>query len=531
MDPHAAAPTTPASPAAHAPPAAPAAPAAPDDAVATVRFVWRGRGVELRDVPPTLTVLDWLREDRGARGTKEGCAEGDCGACAVVLAEPDDAAPGAGAPARLRWRAVNACIRFVASLDGCALFTVEDLRAPDGSLHPAQQAMVDCHGSQCGFCTPGFVMSMFALYNEHEARPVSRAQAKAALSGNLCRCTGYRPILQAAEQMSAYPPRLPDEAALAARLAALRDDRMRRIESADGVTLRPARLDDLLAARRDRPDAQVLAGGTDVGLWVNKQHRRFAAILDLSGVRALQRIEPRGDGLAIGAAVRLHEAYARLVADRPQLAGFADRFASLPVRNSGTLGGNVANGSPIGDSMPLLIALGAAVELARMDGAPGSGAGAIRVRTLALEDFYLGYRRTALAADELVTHVLVPGAPDAHELLRAYKVSKRFDQDISAVCVAIRLRVVDGRVAEARIGVGGMAAVPARARATEAVLLGREWTEQAARDAADRLRAEFAPIDDLRASGAYRREVAGNLLHRFWLDSQGVATDLEALPT
>ena len=521
-----------------------------------VRFMWRGAAVRLAQPSPTLTVLDWLREAQHATGTKEGCAEGDCGACTVVLAELDED----GGADRVRWRAINACIRFVASLHGCALYTVEDLRAPDGSLHPVQQALVDCHGSQCGFCTPGFAMSMFALYNERQARAVSREAARSALSGNLCRCTGYRPILDAAEAMSAYPARHVDEAALARRLRALQadagldaphathaggvasagsaahpaggPDAGRRplgdgglcVQGPDGLTLRPATLPGLLAARRARPGAQVVAGGTDVGVWVNKRHRRFAEVLDVTGVRALQRIDEDSEAIAFGAAVRLREAYDRLAAEWPQLAGFADRFASLPVRNAGTLGGNVANGSPIGDSMPLLIALGAAVELSRLD-----AHGAVQARTLALEDFYLGYRRTALGADELLTRVIVPRRAPAPqgELLRAYKIAKRFDQDISAVCVAVRLGIERGTVAHARIGVGGMAAVPARARATEAALVGRAWDEAGARAAAACLRAEFSPIDDLRASAAYRHEVAGNLLVRLWLDSRGVPANLE----
>ena len=514
-----------------------------------LRFVFRGEVVTVHDVPPTLTVLDWLREHRRHTGTKEGCGEGDCGACTVAVAELSDACDGLPRPpagtsdAPLRVRAVNACIRFLSSLDGCALFTVEDLRAPDGSLHPVQQALVDHHGSQCGFCTPGFAMSLWALYQEramHDATPagfraISRGEARTALSGNLCRCTGYRPILDAAEALHTHPTRTIDAPALAAQLrslAAARKGRGARIASSAGTTLRPATLAELLAARRDAPDAQLMAGCTDVGLWVNKQHRVFGTVIDTTSVAELAIVSRTTDGLSVGAAVRLTDAYAALVAAWPQLVDFADRFASVSVRNSGTLGGNVANGSPIGDSMPLLIALGARVELARMD-----AGGQIHQRRLPLEDLYLGYRRTALAADELLTRVLVPGpvepmppgagTPPHGEWVRAYKVSKRFDQDITAVCVAMRLELRHGVVAAARIGVGGMAAVPARARETEATLVGSAWDEAAAGRAARRLRAEFHPIDDMRATAQYRRDVAAALVRRSWLESQGVEANLE----
>ncbi len=472
----------------------------------TIRFIRRGERVTLGNVPPERTLLEVLRDDLGATGTKEGCGEGDCGACTVVLAQ----AEGQG----LRWRAINSCIRLAHSIDGLALWTVEDLAAADGAPHPAQEAMVQCHGSQCGFCTPGFVMSLFGMYQNHCARgaAITREVAQADLSGNLCRCTGYRPILDAAQQMAALPPVRVDEAKLLAQLKAL--------EAAEPgqapAYLLPTTLAELLALRAAHPQAQLVAGCTDAGLWVTKQHKRFDQVLDVTRVAELRRIEsgPVGaqglDGVSIGAAVTLADAFAALVAQRPQLQTFSERFAGLPVRNSGTLGGNVANGSPIGDSMPLLIALGAQVVLA----GPGGE------RALALEDFYTGYRQTVLAPGEVLARILVP-APVEGELMRVYKVSKRFDDDISAVCLAVNLRLRGAHVLAARIGAGGVAATPARARATEALLQGQPWTEAAARAAGDSLRAEFAPISDMRASAAYRQQVLGNLMRRFWLESQG----------
>ena len=454
----------------------------------TIRFVRRGQLASVGNVTPSRTLLEVLREDLGACGTKEGCGEGDCGACTVVVAEPDGE--------RLRYRAINSCIALASSVDGKALWTVEDLAAEDGTLHPAQEAMVQCHGSQCGFCTPGFVMSLFGMYQNHER--VTRELAVEELSGNLCRCTGYRPILDAAMQMKSLPRAAVDEATI---LELLRRPR----EGFAGMTL-----PQLLQERAANPQAQVVAGTTDVGLWITKQHRQFDAVLDVTRCAELRRIERYDNHLAIGAAATLTDAFAALVEERPQLKAFANRFAGLPVRNAGTLGGNVANGSPIGDSMPLLIALGAHVVLMSVRGH----------RSLPLEDFYTGYRQTQLAADEIVAWIKVP-RPRAGEFVRAYKVSKRFDDDISAVCLCIAMTLEAGAVAQVRIGAGGVAATPARARSTEAILAGRPWTEAAARAAGDALRAEFQPISDMRASAAYRAEVLGNLMQRFWLESGG----------
>ena len=472
-------------------------------------FVHRGQLVTLSHVPPDRTLLELLREDLGLTGTKEGCGEGDCGACTVVLG---DAVHG-----RVRYQAVNACIRLAHSLNGMALWTVQDLAQADGTLHPAQQALLQCHGSQCGFCTPGFAMSMFALYQNNvcQGRPVSRALAQEALSGNLCRCTGYRPILDAAQQMGSLRPVQVDEAELLqklelATLASVSPE-------ADWIYIAPTTQAELLAARAAYPQAQVVAGATDVGLWITKQHRQFAQVLDVTRAAELRRIEEDGAVLRIGAAVTLTDAFAALQRQWPQLQRFAARFAGLPVRNAGTLGGNVANGSPIGDSMPLLIALRAQVVLASMRGE----------RTLALEDLYTGYRQTALAPDELLVRIVVP-RPAPEGLLRAYKVSKRWDDDISAVCLALHLDIADGVVRRASIGAGGVAATPARARQTEALLTGQPWTEALAQRAGEALQAEFTPISDMRASGAYRRTVLAGLMRRYWLESQGqTAVSLE----
>ncbi len=474
----------------------------------------------LGNVPPDRTLLEVLREDLGCTGTKEGCGEGDCGACTVVLGEAD----GHG---KVRYSAVNSCIRLAHSIDGMALWTAEDLAedpliqpvtastqpAEGSSLHPVQEAMVQCHGSQCGFCTPGFVVSLFGMYQNRvcQGQSISRAQAQQDLSGNLCRCTGYRPILDAAQHMTQLPPMAVNEAALLQKLElfALTP----QAPEANLAYIAPTTQAELLAARAAHPQAQVVAGATDVGLWVTKQHRQFAQVLDVTRAAELRRVDEAPEHIAIGAAVTLTEAFARLTAQWPSLAEFAHRFAGLPVRNSGTLGGNVANGSPIGDSMPLLIALRAQVVLASQ--ARGE-------RALPLEALYTGYRQNVMAADELLVRIVVP-KPTRSEQIKAYKISKRFDDDISAVCLVLNLDIADGTVQRASIGAGGVAATPVRAQQTEAALQGKPWTEATVQQAMRVLQAEFSPISDMRASGDYRRTVLGNLLQRFWLESQGGA--------
>jgi xanthine dehydrogenase small subunit len=491
-----------------------------------IQFIRRDQRVSLSNVAPDRTLLDLLREDLGCTGTKEGCGEGDCGACTVVTGEPE----GDG----LRLRAVNSCIRLAHSVNGLALWTVEDLAQVDpphpaqtdelhpaqkDKLHPAQRAMVACHGSQCGFCTPGFVMSLFAMYHNHvsQGRTITRALAQEELSGNLCRCTGYRPILDAAQTMGSLPRRTLDTANLLSKLKLLEQDRRAVVANlaSNPAYLAPTTLVDLLQARAAHPKAQLVAGCTDVGLWVTKQHRQFGQVLDLTRTAELRRVEHYPQHLAIGAAVSLVDAFAALADGWPQLSTFANRFAGLSVRNSGTLGGNVANGSPIGDSMPLLIALGAHVVLMRWRD------GQLQHRELPLQQLYTGYRTNVMAADELLAWIKVP-RPVAGGQLRVYKISKRFDDDISAVCLAINLRLVDGVVQSASIGVGGVAATPVRAIKTEASLAGRTCGSATFEHANNVLQSEFSPISDMRASAAYRRQALGGLMQRFWLESQGM---------
>ncbi len=468
-----------------------------------IRFLLNGDPVTVTGIRPATSVLTLLRERLRHTGTKEGCAEGDCGACTVVIGEAVDG--------RLRLRTVNACIRFAPTLDGKALFTVEGLKRMAGGLHPVQQAMVDCHGSQCGFCTPGFVMSLWGQYVDHTAagtRP-DRTALCTALSGNLCRCTGYKPILEAGERMFDLPPSVFDPAPILTALAALRRPDTLDIRHDGGRFLAPRSLAEALRLRAEHPDATVLAGCTDIGLWVNKQLRELPAILYVGEVEALKCIIEDDEAITVGAGVSLEDAYAALARAYPAVRQMWERFASLPIRNAGTLGGNIANGSPIGDSMPWLIAVGAQVTLAREGGQ----------RTLALEDLYLDYMKKDLRLDELVTAIRVP-RPRPETVFRTYKLSKRYDSDISAVCAAFAFTYKEGRIAQPRVAFGGMAATPRRATRCENALRGQPWTEATVRAAMAALADDFTPLSDMRAASAYRQLGAANLLYRFYLETR-----------
>ncbi len=472
-----------------------------DSPSAPVRFVLDGEVVSAGDAAPTTTLLQYLRGPLGRCGTKEGCAEGDCGACTVVVGELN----GNG----IEYRAVNSCIRFLPTLDGREVVTAESL-APGGVLHPVQVAMLDNHASQCGFCTPGFVMSLFALYL-NETAP-TREEVVDALSGNLCRCTGYRPIIEAALKMHDYPE--PGTWSRADAQSRARLDALRSIQRTGGLKHEgfhaPKNLDELAEAYSQNPQSLILAGGTDIGLWATKHLRELPPLIYVGEVAELQKIETRGGALEIGAAVNLVEAFDAIVARYPMLAELANRFASVPIRNSGTLCGNIANGSPIGDSMPVLIALGSTVVL-RKGGA---------VRELPMEELYLGYQKKALAPGEFVQAVRVP-LPKKDQIVASYKISKRFDQDISAVCSAYVLEVEGGVIRSARIAHGGMAAVPQRALATEAALIGKPWSRETLDAARAKLVADYRPLGDMRASADYRLHVTGNLLLRLYEEQSG----------
>ncbi|NWB26327.1 xanthine dehydrogenase small subunit [Pseudomonas gingeri] len=455
---------------------------------------------------PNLTVLDYLREHLGKPGTKEGCASGDCGACTVVVGElhTDDAGT-----ERIRYRSLNSCLTFVSSLHGKQLISVEDLKH-QGQLHSVQKAMVECHGSQCGFCTPGFVMSLFALQKNSEAPDSHKAHE--ALAGNLCRCTGYRPILAAAAQACRNKPADQfdaREAQTIARLKAIAPTETGELNSGDKRCLVPLTVADLAELYGSHPEARLLAGGTDLALEVTQFHRALPVMIYVGNVAELKRVETFDDRLEIGAATPLSDCYAALKAEYPDFGELLQRFASLQIRNQGTLGGNIGNASPIGDSPPLLIALNAQLVLRK-------GA---QSRTLALEDYFIDYRVTARQESEFIEKIIVPRA-SAEQRFRAYKVSKRLDDDISAVCAAFNLRVENGVVADARIAFGGMAATPKRARACETALVGAAWNLASIERACRALTEDFTPLSDFRASKEYRLLSAQNLLRKYFIELQ-----------
>jgi xanthine dehydrogenase small subunit len=466
-----------------------------------IRFLLGRNKVEIADVDPTTTVLEWLRGSARRCGTKEGCAEGDCGACTVVLVEADGTS-----------RSVNSCIQFLPTLDGKQLLTVEDLKAEDGALHPVQRAMVDAHGAQCGFCTPGFVMSLYQLHRSYDGPlPPSRETLDRALGGNLCRCTGYRPILEAGVKMFDTPA-APDkrDSDLAAQLASLARDKGLAYRAHEKTFLAPRSLDELADALADRPNARILAGGTDLGLEVTKAHREIPTLIHLSEVVELKRIVRTATHLEIGAAVTWTRAFAPLIEIWPALDELLARFAGPPIRNAGTIGGNIANASPIGDSPPVFLALDAQIELF----GPGG------TRWLKIAEFFRDYRRTALAPGEIVARVRIP-LPRAETSFAAYKISKRLDDDISALCGVFALDLDGGIVTQARLAYGGMAAIPKRAAHAEAALTGQAWTLDAAKRAGAALAQDFAPLSDMRASAEYRAKIAANLLIRFHHESTG----------
>ncbi len=470
-----------------------------------IRFFYQGRVQEVDSAAPTRTVLQHLREDLHCTGTKEGCAEGDCGACTVVIGSLVDS--------ELELRNVNSCIQFLPTLDGKAVFTVEDLKQQDGSLHPVQEALVECHGSQCGFCTPGFAMSLWSLYLKQEGKtePPCRKMIDETLSGNLCRCTGYRPIIDAAVRMGELPAVSFDREALKATLQDLQRDTMFSYTHDDQTFHAPRTLAEMAELRAAKPAATILAGSTDVGLWVTKQMRNLGDVIYTRQVQELHRIATVDGKLEIGAAVSLDDAYKAVLELYPNesLHELWQRFASQPIRSTGTLGGSVANGSPIGDSAPWMIVLGAEIVLRSDKGQ----------RILLLQDFYLDYMKKDWQPGEFVEAVRIP-APKAGQQFRTYKLAKRYDQDISAVCAAFSLEVEDGIVRNAHIAYGGMAATSRRAPQAEAALNGQPWNEATLRAGMEALARDYTPLTDMRASANYRMRTAQNLLRRFWMETR-----------
>lgn len=474
-----------------------------------MRFFLNGQPRRVDGVAPHTMLLDWLRSE-GLTAVKEGCAEGDCGACSILMGIPGSG----GEP--VTWQAVNSCILMLPQVDGRAVVTAEGLVGADGVPHPAQGALADTHGTQCGFCSPGFAISLAALSRRPERDDETILDA---LAGNLCRCTGYRPILDAARALPMVDAS-PDEAVMA---AALHADCSEPLDyRADGRRfIVPHSLEAALEVLEENPDAWVLSGGTDRGLRVTKRHEEPACVLSLANVPELREIQPGETETVIGAAVSYADALEAVTALAPSFGQMVRRIGAVQIRAVGTIGGNIGNASPIGDTMPPLIALGAEVETVSRQGR----------RTIALEDFITGHRKTVLKAGEIIAAVRVP-TPAPQTLIRIYKIARRVDQDISAVSAAFALDLDGGRVVGARVAFGGVADRPLRAREVEAALTGAEWTLETARAAASAVRHSVNPIDDARGSAAYRKAVCVNLLERLWWETagpDGVPSTLDAL--
>ena len=455
-----------------------------------IEFLLNGEAVTVEGNSPTRTLLDYLREERGLTGTKEGCNEGDCGACSIMITDDDGT------------KALNACILFLPQLHGKSVRTVEGLAAPDGTLHPVQSEMIENHGSQCGFCTPGFIMSMAAAHQNGETNHDD------VLAGNLCRCTGYVPIIRAAKaaEKLAKPKHLQ-----------INQLHVTKTIQSERVFV-PKTSDELADWYIGNPDATLIGGATDVGLWVNKDLCDLSSVAFIGQIDDLRGIEISDSGMAIGASVTLSQLHKAVAKKYASLGELVRRYGSTQVRNAATIGGNIANGSPIGDSPPALIALGAQLYLRRGDD----------FRNMALEDYFIDYGKQDRKIGEFIIGVAIPEQPNN---LKCYKITKRFDQDISTLCGCFNITRHSGKITSARIAFGGMAETPKRAKSVETALIGKPWTQDTITAAVTEFSTDYQPISDVRASAAYRAQTAQNLLQRYFDETFGHATNvLEVTP-
>jgi xanthine dehydrogenase small subunit len=479
--------------------------------MSSLRFILNDEDVEISEIKATETLLDYLRLTKRLRGSKEGCAEGDCGACTVLV--------GRMSGPELVYETVNACICFVGMLHGTHVVTIEHLSPANGPLHPVQQAMVDFHGSQCGFCTPGIVMSLYGLWMS-EAHPTV-PEVEKALQGNLCRCTGYAPIVKAGLAMSSYgnveaDPLVAHREAMKSRLVALDDGETVDIGEGKNRIIIPGSVDELARIYQENPTGTLVSGATDVGLWVTKFMRDIGPMIYIGHLQELQSITETEGEVIFGAGTTYTMAEGVIARHFPQLTELWDRIGGGQVRNAGTIGANIANGSPIGDTPPPFMVLGAHVILRKGD----------TRREVRLRDFFIAYGKQDRQPGEFVEQIKVPYLPEG-EQLACYKITKRKDEDISALCGAFRVFVNDdGNVGMVRIAFGGMAATPKRAVSVEDALIGKPWTSATIDAAIPAFAADFQPLTDMRASAEYRLLAAQNLLRRFHLETTGSAERL-----
>jgi xanthine dehydrogenase small subunit len=456
-----------------------------------LRFQINGRWRTENSVSPTTTLLDYLRLNARLTGTKEGCAEGDCGACTVVIGLPQD-------DGRMAWRAVNSCLVLVPQVDGLPVITVEGLAQPDGTLHSVQQSLIEADATQCGFCTPGFAMAMFAFAQDGEARDDEVIHE--ALAGNLCRCTGYRPIVEACKVMRADPP--------GCGLAERAGEAASEYRQGAQLYLAPRSIGELVDAKAKHPDAFVLGGGTDLGIRVSKDREAFPVVISTQWVSELRAVSEDDDKLVIGGGVTYTKALPALDRHFPSFAALVRRIGSRQIRNIGTLAANIANASPIGDTIPCLMALDATIVLRSKRG----------TRRVKADDFIVSYRKTAMDKDEVIEAIEIPKLKPGTSFT-VYKLSKRFDQDISTVIGAYRLRIDGGKVAELRAAYGGMAATTARAKNVEAAIIGKSWTAETLRGVDALIAQDFQPMTDHRGTDAYRLRAAANLLRKLQVET------------